>query len=330
MSADLYSTILGIPGGSGRPPHHYDLLGVKLFESDGNVIHSAGLRRVRTLREWQIQTDLEAQATVQGMMNQVSRACNTLEVAERKEDYDKQLARQLGVNLVMDKTYRILVSPPKMRKCSCGAMVSDASFLCTECGYVFSTGQRIANYLTEGQEGGAVGIIKHRQPSSQGDFLGALLRVYDVIVTKLFALIIVGCVLALAYFILASRNGFLKPTDFVVVESSSYEGKARMGLLKSEMGRNEQMAKFFTGMRSNGREGPFVNLEIEKLYGERGVGLHTYMLDISTLPDKKSLHRGRILLIPSEDTANAGKLKSVIDAAAAKALNELKSVHGRP
>ena len=55
MAGDYYTVILGIPEQAGRPPHFYDMLGISLFESDGNKIHAAGLSKMKALKEWQLQ-----------------------------------------------------------------------------------------------------------------------------------------------------------------------------------------------------------------------------------------------------------------------------------
>lgn len=146
MLEDLYTKILNLPEG-GRPPHYYDLLAIDLFESDGNRIHSAGLQQMKTLREWQLHPDQAIANSVLDILSQVSAACTTLEVLARKEDYDRQLAETLGMDLSQEEAYQILTAETELRECpSCGTEVSNISILCIECGHNFETGERVQSW----------------------------------------------------------------------------------------------------------------------------------------------------------------------------------------
>ena len=56
MAKDLYSALLNMPSGE-RPPHHYALLGLPLFEHDADAIHAAVRERTTRLRRWELHPD---------------------------------------------------------------------------------------------------------------------------------------------------------------------------------------------------------------------------------------------------------------------------------
>ena len=96
MPEDLYKKILQIPEGE-RPPHHYELLNIELFESDVNVIHNAGLQQFKEVRKWQLVEDPETSRFVLQLLEQLSWACTTLEIPEKKGKYDEELAIRLNI-----------------------------------------------------------------------------------------------------------------------------------------------------------------------------------------------------------------------------------------
>lgn len=169
MARDLYAEILGVPAGA-RPPHFYDLLGLPLFENDGSEIHAGGLRQMRQLKDWQLHKDPEVARGVQELLNEVSRACTTLEIPARKSVYDDELAKALGVALPGSPTLvaaeappakrwhlkqdvaapsgqpaaapRAMIRVPEFQFCSrCGAQMSLLALICIECGYDTRTGR---------------------------------------------------------------------------------------------------------------------------------------------------------------------------------------------
>ena len=89
---DPYDEWLGIPA-EDQPPHHYQLLGIDLFENDGEKIASAALSRTETLRTYQLGSHFEAS---QKILNQVAKAKLCLLDAEKKAAYDAQLEQRLS------------------------------------------------------------------------------------------------------------------------------------------------------------------------------------------------------------------------------------------
>jgi len=145
MADDLYTEILGIPAGE-RPPNYYELLRLDLFTSDAQAIHAAGLRQIQQLRKWHLHTDPEVAATVQQMLNEVSRACTTLETQQKKTPYDTDLAHRLGMSLDDVEGYGELTLDLVHKDCPhCGAVMSQVAVFCIECGYDTRTGSVLAS-----------------------------------------------------------------------------------------------------------------------------------------------------------------------------------------
>jgi len=97
MADDLYNELLGIPPGP-RPPNHYVILGLPLFEAEPHVIHEAVLRQISELKRYVLHPDPERMRRVQDLLNEVARAGTTLEDPTTKGPYDVALAQQLGVS----------------------------------------------------------------------------------------------------------------------------------------------------------------------------------------------------------------------------------------
>ncbi len=95
---DLYTDLLGIPPGP-RPPNHYAMLRLPLFEPDPHIIHEALLRQTADLRRWALHPDPDRMRRVQELLNELSAAGVALEDPKTKGPYDEQLARQLGIAL---------------------------------------------------------------------------------------------------------------------------------------------------------------------------------------------------------------------------------------
>ena len=89
---DAYHQWLGIPPEE-QPPHHYRLLGVKLFEDNPSVIENAADRQMAHLRTFQ--TGKRA-ALSQRLLSEVAVAKLCLLKAEKKAAYDAQLRRTLA------------------------------------------------------------------------------------------------------------------------------------------------------------------------------------------------------------------------------------------
>jgi len=89
---DPYRVWLGIPAGE-RPPNHYRLLGVGLFESDPEVISSAADRQMAHVRTFQggQRSDLS-----QRILNELSAAMICLIDPARRAEYDAALQARLA------------------------------------------------------------------------------------------------------------------------------------------------------------------------------------------------------------------------------------------
>jgi hypothetical protein len=84
---DPYYVWLGIPPGE-QPPNNYRLLGIKEFESDGDVITNAADRQMSHLRTYQIGTNA---SDSQRLLNEVASARRCLLDSEQKPVYDDEL-----------------------------------------------------------------------------------------------------------------------------------------------------------------------------------------------------------------------------------------------
>jgi hypothetical protein len=89
---DAYHKWLGIAP-KDQPPHHYRLLGIDLFEADGDVIASAADQRMAHVRSFQAgrHSDLS-----QKILNQIAAARVCLLHPKKKAHYDRQLREQLS------------------------------------------------------------------------------------------------------------------------------------------------------------------------------------------------------------------------------------------
>src|SRR5688572_16422851 len=87
---DPYHVWLGIPPeeSAGDGPNHYRLLGLRLFEANGDVISNALDQRLAHLRT--LQAGKRA-ALSQKLLNEVAAAGVVLLDAKRKRQYDQQL-----------------------------------------------------------------------------------------------------------------------------------------------------------------------------------------------------------------------------------------------
>ena len=90
MRTDLNTELLGVPPGV-RPPSHYELLGLPMFESDPENIHAAVLSQSAELKRWVLDPNPVRARAVQRMLNEVGQASADLEDAARKRDYDTSL-----------------------------------------------------------------------------------------------------------------------------------------------------------------------------------------------------------------------------------------------
>jgi hypothetical protein len=89
---DPYHKWLGIPADE-QPPNHYRLLGIRVFETDPDVIQSAADQRMAHVRTFQIGANAELS---QKLLNELAAARVCLLKSERKATYDAELKRKLA------------------------------------------------------------------------------------------------------------------------------------------------------------------------------------------------------------------------------------------
>ena len=92
---DEYESVLGIPPGP-RPPNHYELLGLELFESNPSVIAAAADGRIVDAEESVLASADQIRQVVEKI--RLAKAC--LLDQQAKADYDRQLNHSiLGVQI---------------------------------------------------------------------------------------------------------------------------------------------------------------------------------------------------------------------------------------
>jgi len=150
MAEDLYAELLGIPPGP-RPPNHYAILGLTLFEPDTHVIYEAVLRQTTELKRYVLHPDPDRMRRVQEMLNEVNGAGVILQDLSTKAPYDAHLAQELGLPPVTPEPkprpergptpqkaipgVPTAVAGPRWRCHSCGAWVPAEASRCAACGY---------------------------------------------------------------------------------------------------------------------------------------------------------------------------------------------------
>ncbi len=110
MSAafDPYYQWLAIPPEE-QPPHHYRLLGLKLYEDNPDVIESAADRQMKHVRGFQGGRHADAS---QRLLNELSAARLTLLAQDKKADYDAQLRRKLKPAMQPKQKAAAAAKPP--------------------------------------------------------------------------------------------------------------------------------------------------------------------------------------------------------------------------
>ena len=98
---DLYENWLGIPADR-RPPTYYNLLGIEPFESNGETIERAALRRMSLVRHHQLGPHRDRS---QEILSELARARLVLIDADRRGEYDAKL-RARGEALPVLAVYR--------------------------------------------------------------------------------------------------------------------------------------------------------------------------------------------------------------------------------
>jgi pSer/pThr/pTyr-binding forkhead associated (FHA) protein len=94
---DPYTRFLGLPDGP-RPPHLYALLELELFCSQREWIEHAVRKQFRRIKPYEDNPNRKVRDAIQDIMNQIATARVVLTDSERKEDYDVELAKTLGVD----------------------------------------------------------------------------------------------------------------------------------------------------------------------------------------------------------------------------------------
>jgi hypothetical protein len=97
--------------GDRRPPSHYDLLGLAIFESDGKRISAAAMARMQLLRSFTLGPDRD---TALRLIAEVTAALACFSDAERKRGYDHELraANTLIRGPAADETRPASPAPP--------------------------------------------------------------------------------------------------------------------------------------------------------------------------------------------------------------------------
>jgi hypothetical protein len=105
---DPYYKWLGIPLEE-QPPHHYRLLGIQLFESDGEVISHAADQRMAHIRSFR--TGKNAVLSQQ-ILNEIAAARICLLQPQKKDQYDDDLRRELTAHPVQLAKHPLAAPPP--------------------------------------------------------------------------------------------------------------------------------------------------------------------------------------------------------------------------
>ncbi len=87
---DAYESVLGLPLGP-RPPNHYDLLGIALFEKSSRVISAAADQRVIDAQE----SVLASAERIRQVVSEIHQAKNCLLDQQAKAAYDRQLKQRI-------------------------------------------------------------------------------------------------------------------------------------------------------------------------------------------------------------------------------------------
>jgi uncharacterized Zn finger protein (UPF0148 family) len=145
MAKDLYSEILNTD-----LRNHYELLGLKLFERDPDKIHKASLAQMKKLKAWDLHEDENTAKQIKEIHIQLSRAIGELQDAKKKQEYDKVLAFQLGIEVpylsnaseleLQNRMDTLQILTKNCQECGEAALFKDV--ICIQCGYNFNTGEK--------------------------------------------------------------------------------------------------------------------------------------------------------------------------------------------
>jgi len=95
---DPYAQCLDLPPGD-RPPHYYQLLLLELFCSHPERIQHASRKQFRRIKPFEDHPDHQVRQVIQDIMTQIATARVVLCDHQKKQDYDRELATQLGIDL---------------------------------------------------------------------------------------------------------------------------------------------------------------------------------------------------------------------------------------
>lgn len=96
MTFDPYYEWLGIPSEE-RPPSHYRLLGINMFEDNREVISSAAERQVAHIRSF---LDGPHAAIAQRLLDEITAALDCLLNPDRRQAYDEHLRHRLMIRAI--------------------------------------------------------------------------------------------------------------------------------------------------------------------------------------------------------------------------------------
>ena len=106
---DPYAVYLDLPPGN-RPPNLYELLGLELFCSLPERIRLASRKQFRRIKPFEDHPDRQTRETIQDIMTRIATARVVLTDPTQKEDYDRALAEELGID--RDEFLRDRVAAP--------------------------------------------------------------------------------------------------------------------------------------------------------------------------------------------------------------------------
>ena len=96
MADDYYTEWLGVAPGS-RPPDHYALLSLPRFVNSSRAVDAAAAAQLAKLDQYAIHPERRKADAATAMMNRVAAACAILADPAQRAEYDKELARTLGL-----------------------------------------------------------------------------------------------------------------------------------------------------------------------------------------------------------------------------------------
>ena len=109
---DPYTRYLDLPAGP-RPPHLYQLLQLELFCGEPERIRHAARKQFRRIKPFEDHPDRDMREAIQDIMTQIATARVVLCDPEQKQEHDRTLAAELGVDLDEHLADRLAVPLPE-------------------------------------------------------------------------------------------------------------------------------------------------------------------------------------------------------------------------